>query len=1028
MRKIITIVYCLVLSAYCVAADWSPMNRYACGFEPDELQREASSYQQDARNGIWTLNSPINLNYTWYNTWGVGTAESAAGKYSLYISSDAGRSASYKAQSCIMIAWREITLQAGDYSIALDWKCMGGGATQSNLRVLWIPAADTSKMVCGMNNEVAARKWIVDNQLSFEEGELLHSSSSWTHSVADLHSDGQPHRLCMAWVNDGNAQVVCPSACVDNIMIAPNVCGKPKNLQTVVDGNYVHLSWESEADNFSIKYRRDGEREETIVPNIKAQKYTLTLPDGAYYLSLQTNCNKELSVWTPFPNALVYNSRCFNYLDLTDDNCSYLHDTPGDWHHANDSMQPGKIDMGYLSEESYHTIHYHQSEIDSRTVGSIDAAGNAVAPLVTVPKDAVASVRIGNWQETAHVARVTYDFPIDADEAGALILKYAMVMQSSGHDEPARPRFTLDIVDAETGEPFDVCASADFVPPMGTNDWKKGDGWYVATEDVSVLGEKSVCWRDWTTVGLNLREYNGRNARVVLTVYGCSAEIHYGYAYFTLSCTSGEIEGISCGDEPTEKFEAPEGFEYRWYKRSEPGKVLSRERIFPVQAWDTTTYSVDLIYLSNKSCYFTLTANATPRYPIAEATYKVTQRNCQNYVQLLNTSFVRQKRFLPGGEQFYYEDNNKSIRPDAVVWDSEGAALTSYEWSPELAFPNEGGTYTMHLTAKVGLCETTIDIPITVPTVREDSIVQEVQRCLDNPYEHNGMTLTKDTILIDRAYNRYGCDSVHVLNLRFVDRIEAQLYDTIREGETYRFNGREFTEDTETMALGVSSMGCDSVCYLHLKVVPWLKMALDTVVNPCLGDKVVEVRLHTLSGKASSGEIELGEWRSERFSVQYDSMAIAVPLQADIEPGWYPLAIMMESPTYGNDTLRGEVMVQYPAALIQQRWDDVLGVLNAENNGGYSFESYQWYADGVAIEGATEPYLYIEKGLQMGVLYSVELKDVHAERKVMTCGYEPIFVSRVTEETPVNRKSIRNGQFLIEHDGNYYDVLGNKIQ
>lgn len=1012
-----------------MAADWAPVTRYACGFEVDELRQEATNYQQDARNGIWTLNAPINLNYTWYNTWGVGSAEAASGSNSMYISADAGQSASYKAQSCIMIAWREITLQQGEYSLALDWKCMGGGADKSNLRVLWIPASDTSKMVCGMNTEVASRKWIVNNHLKFENDSVLHSSSSWTHSVADLYSDGEVHRLCLVWLNDGNAQVVCPSACVDNIMIAPNACGKPKNLQSVVDGNYVHLSWESEADNFSIKYRKDGEREETIVPNIKSTEYTLTLPDGAYFLALQTNCNKELSVWTPFPEvALVYNSRCFNYLDLTDENCSYLYDTPGNWHNVNDSIEPGKIDYGYQSEESYHTIHYHHNEIDARTAGSIDAAGNPVAPLVTVPEDAVASVRIGNWQETAHVARVTYDFPIDADEAGALILKYAMVMQSSGHDEPARPRFTLDIVDADTGEPFDVCASADFVPPMGAGDWKKGDGWYVSTDDVSVLGEQSVCWRDWTTVGLNLREYNGRNARVVLTVFGCSAEIHYGYAYFTLACTSGEIEGISCGDEPTEKFEAPEGFDYRWYKTTDPSKVLSRDRVFPVQAWDTTTYSVDLIYLSNKECYFTLTANATPRYPIAEATYKVTQRDCHNYVQFTNTSFVRQKRFLPGGEQYYYEDNKKSIRPDAVVWDAEGAALTSYEWAPELEFPNEGGTYTMHLTAKVGLCETTIDIPITVPTVGEDSIVLDVQRCLDNPYVHNGVTLTKDTVLIDRGYNRYGCDSVHVLNLRFVDRIEAHLYDTIREGETYRFNGREFTEDAETMAIGVSSMGCDSVCYLHLKVVPWLKMALDTVVNPCLGDSEIEVRVHNVKGKAATAYSVLADWKSDRFAYVGDTMTIAVPLPMDAEAGWYPLALVMESPTYGADTLVSEVMVQHPATMIQQRWSDVLGVLNAENNGGHTFTGYQWYEDGIAIAGATEPYLYMPEGLKMGAMYCVELTEEDAPRAVMSCQYEPVFVSNVKPEDNTCRKVIKDGQFVIEHDGAYYNILGNKVQ
>ena len=187
-------------------------------------------------------------------------------------------------------------------------------------------------------------------------------------------------------------------------------------------------------------------------------------------------------------------------------------------------LQKGKIDFGFTSAYSRHTIHFHPEEYDSRTYGSIDSHGNLVMPLKTVPDGALASVRVGSWEKAARSARVEYDYVVDAKEASVLMLQYAMVLESSGHNEEARPRLTIDIVDAATGEPLSACTTVDLAAQTS------GEGWNRVPDPAYPDGSRDVCWRDWTTLGLNLAEFDGRHVKVKITALGCTASIHYGYA------------------------------------------------------------------------------------------------------------------------------------------------------------------------------------------------------------------------------------------------------------------------------------------------------------------------------------------------------------------------------------------------------------------------------------------------------------------------------------------------------------------
>ena len=118
--------------------------------------------------------------------------------------------------------------------------------------------------------------------------------------------------------------------------------------------------------------------------------------------------------------------------------------------------------------------------------------------------------------------------------------------------------------------------------------------------------------------------------------------------------------------------------------------------------------------------------------------------------------------------------------------------------------------------------------------------------------------------------------------------------------------------------------------------------------------------------------------------------------------------------------------VYYPASLIQQRWDDVLGILNEEYNGGYDFTSFQWYRNGTAIQDATGSYYYTPDKLQPGDEYVVELMQPGEERGLKTCAY---VVPAPAQSAPIkSQKILQNGQLRIVIGDYLYNAQGILIE
>ena len=1010
MRRIQYILIALVTAL--TAAAQLP-HSYTCDFE------------DATENAQWNLNKPKNEGYQWINQWVIGDKVASLGERSMYITPDGGTSVGYlKTQSRIVIAWRELQLEAGRYDLAFDWMC-GGDSARAALMVAWVPESDFGKITCKLNDDYNATDWIKNNLVEFGNCKgLLTGGSVWTHAVDTLVTDGTPHRLVFLFVCSSAAQLIQPGPCVDNIQLCRNNCGAPTDMKSKVVEQIAQLSWASEGTEFSLRMHRMGDTYATQVDKITQPQLAAQLKEGVYDIQIRVICDGDTSVWYNFPTVFVYETKCIDYLALTDEQCLYSPETASDYHDNDPLLQPGKIDFGFTSMNSRHTIHFHPEEYDARTFNSVDWNGDPAMPLKTVPEGALASVRVGSWEKTARVARVEYDFVVDAEEASVLMLQYAMVLESSGHGEKDRPRMTIDIVNAVTGEELSECTTVDLAAQTS------GEGWYRVPDGGD--GSRDVCWRDWTTMGLNMADFDGMHVKVKITTYGCTATIHYGYAYFTLTCTSGKLKGIQCGWTPTNQFIAPEGFNYRWYKVTKPDVTVGREQVYDVDYKDTCTYAVEVISKSKPECKFTLYANAIPRFPIPEATYTLMQHDCGNYIAFTNTSHIRTHDWNTG------KDVDTSTRPEYLLWDfgglsPEGLDTPEKRWAPSFQLPDEGGDFHMRLYAGVGLCDSIQDFYIHVPAVGPDSVMDIVQRCEGDIYYHNGKPYTKDTIIKDRDYNMAGCDSLHVTDLRFVKAIYIDIEKSIPEGDTVVIGTETFTQTGKYTVTLESVAGCDSIITLDLTVVEPLVVEISSVESPCPEDASFLIDTHARKGKPNSYTLQFDEAGEAAGLVSqtdeltgYPDNSIQVPMPKDMIPGYYAFTLTFGSEINGTCEVAGEVVIHYSASLIRQRWDDVLGILNAEYNGGYDFQFFQWYRNGKPIDGATEPYYYIESKLKAGDTYTVELKQRADERGLTTCGYVVPAAAAAPASAP--QRVLRDGQLYISVNGRTYNALGRVVE
>jgi hypothetical protein len=134
-----------------------------------------------------------------------------------------------------------------------------------------------------------------------------------------------------------------------------------------------------------------------------------------------------------------------------------------------------------------------------------------------------------------------------------------------------------------------------------------------------------------------------------------------------------------------------------------------------------------------------------------------------------------------------------------------------------------------------------------------------------------------------------------------------------------------------------------------------------------------------------------------------------------------------------------DFQVRYPSWLMEQHWNDAIGLLVDSLNGGYHFYAFQWYKNDVLMPGETKPYLYCPQYLESDALYSVALSRANDSLTYFTCYLTPnlsqqqivtpslpyisVVPTHVVVENPVvNILCVNSGTYEI------FDPYGSKIR
>ena len=869
----------------------------------------------------WVLNNGT-LAASCKDKWMVGTDTKSEGKRSLYIS-DNDTTAHFGKARNIQFVYRDFILPKGYYIVSFDWKCMG--AAKASFYAGFGPPANLpcEAITTGKTDTLPATY----NSTHPQSTSQLKGQRYWQNAQFQVNSNGtRPVRIYFAWCSqNSDTTLMNPlGACIDNIQISKANCAPPTSLNVTPSCDTTIVTWEGTSGLYQVGYRRIGDEHWHTRSGLSAPMGTGTigfegLEEGLYDFRVRGICGTDTSVYTYKSSVVIFcpAAHCINYVGLHETDgtviCRYGHINSSGVIDANDV---GVIDYGPDDVASRHTVCWDIDAYDQRTHNMLPC----------VPEGELASVRLGNWDDGGEWESITYNYYVDSAYS-IILLKYAVVLEDPDHPVADQPRFTLSIKDQNGNEVDATCGSADF--HAGDKSGNKGSGWHY---------DSDVTWKEWTTYGVDLTPYIGQTLQVSVATYDCTWQGHYGYGYFCLGCSAAKIVGVSCGDDSKMTAQAPEGFLYSWSPISDLTRVVSTDRTLEVDASDTTTYRCRLIYKDQANCHFDLYSSVFPRFPVADFAYKYEPNNCENRVVFRNHSHIMVK----------YEGDTTGTHH----YDEE---CDEYEWvinnerfsdkNPVYVFPEEGGTYPVHLFASIsGKCMDDTVVYITLPKIGNVHLQLTDSICYGSTLIFGEEVLSESGVYTQTFKSRAGCDSVCTMDLTVLPQSITTLPDTAICAETkFTIDGDTYPYDYSRSWVRklINSHGCDSTVVINNvtlldTIKPEIEVVQDIVEDGDLG-------IFAISGEGYSYYTVNGVVHTE------DTLW-------NLEPDTY---LMIFYNDHGCE--KAKTLTLKPGCLgkmVYQRWNDVLSIKNPEYAEGRSFAKYQWMKNGVEIPGATKSYYY----------------------------------------------------------------------
>lgn len=405
----------------------------------------------------------------------------------------------------------------------------------------------------------------------------------------------------------------------------------------------------------------------------------------------------------------------------------------------------------------------------------------------------------------------------------------------------------------------------------------------------------------------------------------------------------------------------------------------------------------------------------------------------------------------------------------------------------------KAGSYSQSFTTQHG-CDSNVTVHLFVAPIVYESYAESI--CQDEPYKFGKRILTTPGVYVDSALSMYGCDSITTLTLRIHEPYLIDQYIEVCHDDTFNFRGKIVSKPGIYYDSLLTQHGCDSVYRLIYNKTPtYLFHSEDTM---CVGatytyrgkkitkagiyydslttvsgcDSIYRLVLHThptymiysletedICADAPTYEMVVqydGVLRPSHYNLIYSQEAksqgfrdvVQAPFVSDtlnlpiphatpyIRPDYYNVTLQLTNPVcpFVTSEYETQLLVRYPSWIIEQNWQDVVATKNAQYNGGYYFQEYDWYVNNVSAAQANS-YLYLPS-LQVGdevVLYATRMGEDYA---IPTC---PIIIEQqdtYEHEHPVPVYPVRISRadrsitlFAADSNTRYhvYDILGRSL-
>ena len=212
------------------------------------------NFDSDSDTAGWVF-----VNGSQSNQWAIGTATNNSGTKSMYVSNDNGVSNSYtNSSTTFCYAYREVTLDAGNYVLTYDWKAYGE-SNYDYIRVFLAPS--TLSLAAGQDPSggTSAYSWrnasLPAGCIGLHGSTWLNMQSSWQNMYVDLNvATAGTYKLVFAWANDGSGGSNPPAA-IDNISLSQPTCARPTAIA------YENVT----AHSFDISWTEAGSATEWVV-------------------------------------------------------------------------------------------------------------------------------------------------------------------------------------------------------------------------------------------------------------------------------------------------------------------------------------------------------------------------------------------------------------------------------------------------------------------------------------------------------------------------------------------------------------------------------------------------------------------------------------------------------------------------------------------------------------------------------------------------------------------------------------------